>query len=60
MTFQRMHAVVSRGTLIQTYLLLHRVGLHSGGSSLSGWFLLGMWSECERICNHVEEFEDLL
>jgi len=36
---------------IHTYLLLHRVGLHSGGSSLSGWSLLEVWSGCKGICN---------
>jgi len=33
---------MTRQTLIHMYLLVHRAGLHSGGSSLSGWSLLGM------------------
>ena len=36
-----MNVVASRSSLIRihTYLILHRVGLYSGGSSLSGWSL---------------------
>jgi len=50
--------VLAWETLVHLYLLFHRVGLHSGGSSLSGYFLLGMWSGCESICSLLEQLED--
>ena len=50
---------MTRQTLIHTYLLVHRAGLHSGGSSLTSWSLLGMWSGCESICNQ-QCYSDLL